>query len=154
MKITKKQGSLLFVGTCVVVISIYAYQSANLTNNDLQNAEKSQLESTLVNRDEKPVNSPQPDSIDLSISKPPKVALNEQGSSTLNVTDTKVARTELTVNNNERQHSKPADHDGNRHAKHHGHEHEKVRRHPEDNSIIPPGEPKKPLPKKQGEGNQ
>jgi len=154
MKITKKQGSLLLVGTCMVMISIYAYQSAHLTNNEQKNAEKAQLENALVNKVEKPANLPQPDSNDLSVSKTAKVALNEQASSTINGIDTKVVTTEPDVRKNERQHNKPADHDGNRQAKHHGHEHEKVRRHPEDNSIIPPGEPKKPLPKQEGEGNQ
>jgi hypothetical protein len=46
-------------------------------------------------------------------------------------------------------HNKPADHSGARQPKAHGHEHEQQRRHPEDNSIIPPGEPKKPVPKQE-----
>jgi len=40
----------------------------------------------------------------------------------------------------------PAEHRSARQPKHHGHEHAQQQRHPEDNSIIPPGEPKKPLP--------
>lgn len=40
----------------------------------------------------------------------------------------------------------PADHHSALQPKHHGHEHVQPQRHPEDNSIIPPGEPKKPLP--------
>ncbi|PKI13042.1 hypothetical protein [Colwellia sp. 12G3] len=44
---------------------------------------------------------------------------------------------------------KPADHFSDNQPKHHGHEHEQQRRNPEDNSIIPPGEPKKPLPEPQ-----
>ncbi len=33
--------------------------------------------------------------------------------------------------------------------KHHGHEHNQQRRHPEDGSLIPPGEPKKALPEQE-----
>jgi hypothetical protein len=40
-------------------------------------------------------------------------------------------------------HEKPADHRSASQPKAHGHENQ--RRHPEDNSLIPPGEPKKPL---------
>jgi len=47
-----------------------------------------------------------------------------------------------------RSHNKPADHSGASQPKHHGHEHAQQKRHAEDNSIIPPGEPKKPLPEK------
>jgi len=41
-------------------------------------------------------------------------------------------------------HEKPADHRSASQPKIHGHENQ--RRNPEDNSLIPPGEPKKPLP--------
>lgn len=40
-------------------------------------------------------------------------------------------------------HQKPADHQSASQPKAHGHENQ--RRHPEDNSLIPPGEPKKPV---------
>lgn len=43
-------------------------------------------------------------------------------------------------------HEKPADHLSASQPKAHGHEHSQHQRHPEDNSIIPPGEPKKPVP--------
>ena len=154
MKITKKQGTFLLVGAFVVITSIYAYQSAQLTNNVQQVPEKSHLDNTVIIKGEKSANSPQPDSTDILVSKPAKVGVNKQGGSTITGTSTKVSQTEIAAHKNQSQHNKPADHDGNRQAKHHGHEHEKVRRHPEDNSIIPPGEPKKPVPKQEGEGNQ
>ncbi len=43
-------------------------------------------------------------------------------------------------------HEQPADHYSASQPKHHGHEHVKPRRRLEDNSLMPPGEPKKPLP--------
>ncbi|PKG85367.1 hypothetical protein CXF85_07200 [Colwellia sp. 75C3] len=48
--------------------------------------------------------------------------------------------------------NKPSDHFSENQPKHHGHEHDQQKRHPEDNSIIPPGEPKKPLPEQQSKG--
>ena len=48
------------------------------------------------------------------------------------------------------KHQLPADHRSASQPKPHGHE--KQRRHPEDNSLIPPGEPKKPLPNKDNKG--
>ena len=47
-------------------------------------------------------------------------------------------------------HQLPADHRSASQPKAHGHENQ--RRHPEDNSLLPPGEPKKPLPTEQGNG--
>lgn len=49
-----------------------------------------------------------------------------------------------------KSHQQPADHRSASQPKAHGHENQ--HRHPEDNSLIPPGEPKKPLPNKEGEG--
>jgi hypothetical protein len=43
-------------------------------------------------------------------------------------------------------HEKPADHRSDTQPKPHGHEHSIQRRNREDNSLIPPGEPKKSLP--------
>jgi len=51
-----------------------------------------------------------------------------------------------------RAHDQPADHRGASQPKHHGHEHVAQQRHPEDNSIRPPGEPKKPLPEQKPKG--
>lgn len=51
-----------------------------------------------------------------------------------------------------RAHDQPADHHGATQPKPHGHEHVAQHRHPEDNSIIPPGEPKKPLPEQKPKG--
>lgn len=48
--------------------------------------------------------------------------------------------------------AQPADHRSASQPKHHGHEHDAQQRHPEDNSIIPPGEPNKPLPEQQPKG--
>ncbi len=55
-----------------------------------------------------------------------------------------------TANSAASSHDEPADHRGAAEPKHHGHEHAEPRRRPEDNSIIPPGEPKKPLPESKG----
>jgi len=60
------------------------------------------------------------------------------------------AKRENKVSALSQSHDKPADHNSARQPKAHGHEHAQQRRHPEDNSIIPPGEPKKPLPENQG----
>jgi len=59
---------------------------------------------------------------------------------------TPVAKSSNKVRVQTESHNKPADHSGARQPKAHGHEHAQQRRHPEDNSVIPPGEPKKPLP--------
>ena len=48
------------------------------------------------------------------------------------------------------KHQQPADHRSAQQPKAHGHENQ--RRHPENNSLIPPGEPKKPLPEQETKG--
>ncbi|GAW94551.1 MULTISPECIES: hypothetical protein [Colwellia] len=48
------------------------------------------------------------------------------------------------------KHQQPADHRSAQQPKPHGHENQ--RRHPENNSLIPPGEPKKPLPTQESKG--
>ena len=48
------------------------------------------------------------------------------------------------------KHQQPADHRSAQQPKAHGHEHQG--RHPENNSLIPPGEPKKPLPEQEAKG--
>ncbi len=49
------------------------------------------------------------------------------------------------------ENQQPVEHTSTYQAHHHTHEHKEPRRHPEDNSLIPPGEPKKPLPNYKGE---
>ncbi|WP_057832613.1 hypothetical protein [Colwellia sp. TT2012] len=48
------------------------------------------------------------------------------------------------------KHQQPADHRSAQQPKPHGHENQ--RRHPENNSLIPPGEPTKPLPAQENKG--
>ncbi|NQZ25946.1 MAG: hypothetical protein HRT55_06485 [Colwellia sp.] len=48
------------------------------------------------------------------------------------------------------KHQQPADHRSAQQPKAHGHENQ--HRHPENNSLIPPGEPKKPLPNQETKG--
>jgi hypothetical protein len=69
-----------------------------------------------------------------------------QSSEAQNTRVTSAVKSQNKSNHLPSTHEQPADHRSASQPKHHGHEHAQPKRHPEDNSIIPPGEPKKPVP--------
>ncbi len=90
-------------------------------------------------------------SSDRTVTSPPDAA--ERNETQIDEVKTASVSSSVTSQNNRKHlasaHEQPADHSGSSQPKHHGHEHSQQRRHPEDNSIIPPGEPKKPLPEQE-----
>lgn len=132
---TKVALGILFVG----VIAGLIYNQMKPANQAPQGKEdKTTLTSTLLSTSKVLADSAQltvtpPNTVNNSAQK--NNAISSVESSTSSQNNTKVLAN---------KHQLPADHHNAQQPKHHGHENQ--RRHPENNSLIPPGEPKKKLP--------
>ncbi len=146
MNIKKASSKFIITGLGIAIVVSYGYQHRleqrqveshrQMTSDGGKNVDKEQPE-LLLNVDKNKQHG------DTANSRLARLKVEQ----VVNNQDKKV-QSEIIANNPQ----KPADHASTNQANHHGHEHQQPRRHPEDNSIIPPGEPKKPLPNEQGKG--
>ncbi len=136
---------------CAVLVSGFVYQQIPVSNQDQQGVNSNSAEevnkATLANAIESSTNKTTTTNSDfdrplLTTPQASEVQANADGSlATSSKTNDRVVS---------QSHQLPADHHSASQPKTHGHENQ--HRHPEDNSLIPPGEPKKPLPTEQGKG--
>ena len=139
---TKVALGILFVGITAGLI-YNQIQPANQAQQGKgeKTALTSTLESTSINTNEGLADSAQ-------LTAAPPNTMNNSGKNTEGNSDaiSAVAPSASSQSNAKllaNKHQQPADHRSAQQPKAHGHENQ--RRHPENNSLIPPGEPKKPL---------
>ena len=145
MKKTKTRNLRLIIGLCAVVTVAFGYQQMNSTSvvhkvDVIEQVEKSSSIGIQSSHQEKTAQ------VDLHAPSKQSVETNSQIRPERNKEALKASTDKVPMPNIARQHNKPADHMSANLPEHHGHEHDQPRRHPIDNSIMPPGEPKKPLP--------
>ena len=127
-----------------VIITGFAYQQMPLSNQDQQGAN-----SNLIEEVNKPTLASENVSITTKNSSIDSTLLTHPQSNDVQINTDIISasssqtKTRVVVKSPQL----PADHHSASQPKAHGHEHQ--RRHPEDNSLLPPGEPKKPLPNKE-----
>ena len=143
MNKTKVALGILFVGITAGLI----YNQMQPGNQAQQGQEdKTALTSTLVSTSN---NKGLADSVQLTAIPSNAVNSRVQNSDTISSVDSSTSSQNNAIFL-ENKHQLPADHRSAQQPKHHGHENQ--RRHPENNALIPPGEPKKPLPEQEAKG--
>ena len=138
MNKTKVSFGILFVGI-----------TAGLIYNQMQPAQQGQQDKTTLISTSTSNNKRLADSVQITATPSNIVHNSVQNSDAISSVDSSTSS-----QNNARvltnKHQLPADHRSAQQPKHHGHENQ--RRHPENNSLIPPGEPKKTLPEQGTKG--
>jgi len=137
------KSKIALVAICVVVTAALAYNQAQLSEHVEQAENDKVLNQIPTSKSIDGTRLERGAAKNKPLSAPPSIPSPIVGNADL---ATPVVKSNDKASVQAQSHNKPADHSGANQPKHHGHEHAQQRRHPEDNSIIPPGEPKKPLP--------
>ncbi|KGJ91177.1 hypothetical protein [Colwellia psychrerythraea] len=134
---------------CAVLASGFVYQQMSLSNQDQQGTNRSSAEEvnkpTVASAIENSTPTTTHSGIDRPLLAPPQPSDIHVNTDSSSVTSSKTKDRVVA-----QSHQLPADHRSASQPKAHGHENQ--HRHPEDNSLLPPGEPKKPLPTEEGNG--